>query len=385
MGVSDIRRFVFIFLTFCFGGLATAVVILLSRIYIPTTPRRGTPKTDPNLDHGHHLSSYVIPRMFGSHHTFMNPVDAPSINMPWFLRFPLVQQLTNGLLYPQSRSVREQVAAGVRAFDLRIDVNADGAVCICHRWVSTLTLQEALNVLARLPGTPGPPGSTHESSHLIWIRWSFYAHKNNKQKHSDEVVQTVIRTLGVRKGMFDILFNKTWIMRREVNRTDFRYLYMPVVRDLHSNSKQGSRDEFATRICQLYDSENLSPPESGTFDLLMINTFTTILDVSTVFWSILYACVLPAIGGGLMCGLSALLGRRGRHNHPIVTVCVAWLVYCSIVLPVVLATRRRTPLMCKDQHLLVDYQQPEPTLPGMCNSATYPRARDNVVYWLDFV
>ena len=199
---------------------------------------------------------------------------------------------------------------------------------------------------------------------------------------------------GLGKSMFDILFNQTWIMRRREWDSSPKYQgrNLPMVRDLlFSDSKQSSRDEFTTRIRQLCDIPDLSSPfmranigHSLTFDLLMINTFTTVLDVSTLMWSILYACVLPAIGGGLMCGLSALLGKRRRHNHPIITVCVAWLVYCSIVLPVIVATRRRTLLMCKDQHLLVDYQQPAPTLVGKC-SVEYTKVRDSVVYWLDFV
>ena len=86
---------------------------------------------------------------------------------------------------------------------------------------------------------------------------------------------------------------------------------------------------------------------------------------------------------GWWCGLCTVFSKRGRHNHPIITVCVAWLVYCSIVLPVILATRRRTPLMCKDQYLLIDYQQPAPTLVGLCNAEKW--ARNNVIYWLDFV
>ena len=395
---SDFRQklylFAFILLTFCIGGFATAILALLARIYIPKTPERGTlKKANPDsLRDSRLLDTSMIPRMFGSHHTFMNPVDAPNLITPWFVKIPLVQQITNRLLYPQSRSVREQMVAGVRAFDLRIDVDDDGKVCICHHWISTLTLQEALNMLARLP-TPVTP----ESTYLVWIRWSGQVNAKKRKEHSGKVYSATIDTLQLQPGIFDVLFDGTWIVRRKQLRgvwggkttvtwdeqtSSWGYPGPRVFDFFPDGTKHMSPDAFTDRIRQRCDTMRYYSPDH----LLMINTFTTFPSISTLMWSILYTCVLPAIGGGLLCGLSVVFGKWRRHKYPIVTVCVAWLVYCSIVLPAIVATRRRTPLMRKDQHSLMDYQQPAPTVVGLCNGATLIKeGRNNVIFWLDFV
>ena len=258
-------------------GCATIVGIICIRLAF-------TPEQSIQLTNNEPPKFYV-----GSHHTFMNSMDRPKlVNLPWYMKLPLVQSIVNGVIYTQKRGVVSQVERGVRVFDLRLDVTNMGEVVVSHHYLSDLHLHTALLQLSALP----------KKEYYLMVGISFSATKEQRKYIASEASRILEEFNDHHKHFTVVKHRFIWFDHKEVQ-TQEQYI------------------EFIHRKAR---------PCTAYYPMLAVNTFTSIRDFNSCIGGFLLSCVLPGLLVGLLCAFVTSMGQQA------IVLAAPYCYYCTILM-----------------------------------------------------